>query len=236
MLKSVAVLDEQPAIALGIRETVLAETSLNFLGSFNTINGFLQSFPEEKVDKNSSITVILAGKLADNSQLLDNLEILCARGFTVLPYLQSEEASLVPAVTKRRCCNKIIFKCEPLEHLITALCHVHGEQNGEPALRESEAPVSPHPNALLLSPNELRVLEFYGFRGLPAKTVARQLGLTTNTVNTYVQRIRRAYSAQGRPASSRLDLYHRFKEDFPEYSENGEPSELTDSQAGDNSE
>ena len=123
MLKSVAVLDEQPAIALGIRETVLAETALNFLGSFNTITGFLQSFPEEKTDKNSSIAVILAGKLADNSQLLDNLDVLCARGFTVLPYLQSEEASLVPAVTKRRCCNKIIFKCEPLEHLITGLCH-----------------------------------------------------------------------------------------------------------------
>ena len=216
MLRSVAVLDEQPAIGLGIRDVVLAETALNFLGSFNTLNEFLHSFPEEKSDKNSSIAVVLAGKLADDSQLLDNLDKLCARGFTVLPYLQSEEVSLIPAVSKRRCCNQTIFKSEPLDRLITALCCAHGEETGEASRREDEVPISPHPKALLLSPNELRVLELYGFRGMPAKTVARQLGLTTNTVNTYVQRIRRAYAAQGRPASSRLELYHRFKEDFPD--------------------
>ena len=218
MLRSVAVLDEQPAIALGIRDVILAETALSFLGSFNTLNQFLHSFPEEKSDKNSAIAVVLAGKLADDSQLLDNLDKLCALGFTVLPYLQSEEASLVPAVSKRRCCNQAIFKCEPLDRLITALCYAHGKETGESSRREGEVPVSPHPKALLLSPNELRVLELYGYQGLPAKTVARQLGLTTNTVNTYVQRIRRAYAAQGRPASSRLELYHRFKEDFPELS------------------
>ncbi|WP_215522555.1 helix-turn-helix transcriptional regulator [Varibaculum prostatecancerukia] len=236
MLKSVAVLDEQPAIGLGIREVILEDTAMTFLGSFNTINGFLQSFPEEKADENSSIAVILAGNLADDSQLLDNLDRLCALGFTVLPYLQSEETALVPAVTKRPCCNKTVFKCEPLAHLLTALCQPHGEKNRGQSNKADENSESPQPNCLLLSPNELRVLELYGFRGLPAKTVARQLGLTTNTVNTYVQRIRRAYAAQGRPASSRLDLYHRFKEDFPEYSENEEPQELSDSQADADSE
>ena len=232
MLKSVAVLDEQPAIGLGIREVILGETALSFLGTFNTINGFLQTISEEKPDENSSIAVILAGKLADESQLLDNLDKLCARGFAVLPYLKSAEVSLVPAVTKRPCCNKTIFKCEPLAHLLSVLCPPLEGENSYPNRKTEETTGSPCPNSLLLSPNELRVLELYGFRGLPAKTVARQLGLTTNTVNTYVQRIRRAYAAQGRPASSRLDLYHRFKEDFPEYSKNEEPQESADGQAG----
>lgn len=217
MVFDIAVLDEQPAITLGISEVVSSQNDLHFLGGFSTVSDFLDKHPEPTNKENQQITVVLATHLADSSNPLDNLDILCTLGFRVISYLQPAESSLASQIGKRQCCNQAIYKTEPLTSLVSVLPHdrqlpLHSSEN-----RFSDSARHPHSNHLILSPNERRVLELYGAKGLPAKIVARQLGLTRNTVNTYVQRIRRAYAAQGRAAASRMDLFHRFHEDFPDY-------------------
>jgi DNA-binding NarL/FixJ family response regulator len=63
-----------------------------------------------------------------------------------------------------------------------------------------------------LSTRERAVLAGYA-SGAKAVTVARQVGLTVDSVNTYVARVRRKYEAVGRPATSRIDLYRLALED-----------------------
>ena len=49
--------------------------------------------------------------------------------------------------------------------------------------------------------------------GAKSERVGRMLGLSANTVNTYVARIRDKYRAAGRPADNRVDLFRRAAED-----------------------
>ena len=46
MVFDIAVLDEQPAIALGISEVVSSQNDLHFLGGFSTVSDFLDKHPE----------------------------------------------------------------------------------------------------------------------------------------------------------------------------------------------
>src|SRR4051812_19996349 len=63
-----------------------------------------------------------------------------------------------------------------------------------------------------LSHCERQVLALYA-TGAKAQAVATSVGLSANTVTTYVRRIRRKYEQAGRRASSRIDLYRRAVED-----------------------
>lgn len=63
-----------------------------------------------------------------------------------------------------------------------------------------------------LTPTEARVLACYA-NGAKSERVGRMLGLSANTVNTYVARIRDKYRAAGRPADNRVDLFRRAAED-----------------------
>lgn len=63
-----------------------------------------------------------------------------------------------------------------------------------------------------LTDRELEVLELY-VSGLAAKQVATRLGLKETTVKEYLRRVRGRFSATGRPASTRMELYFRAVED-----------------------
>jgi two-component system response regulator DevR len=85
---------------------------------------------------------------------------------------------------------------------------------GGTAGRAATAPVVPAPPAhgAGLSRCEQQVLALYA-AGAKAQAVASRLGLSVDTVNTYVRRVRLKYERVGRPAASRIDLYRRAVED-----------------------
>ncbi|MDN6258870.1 MAG: helix-turn-helix transcriptional regulator, partial [Corynebacterium sp.] len=56
------------------------------------------------------------------------------------------------------------------------------------------------------------VLELYA-SGEPAKRVARLPGISQETVNDYLGRIRVKYQNAGRPAPTKTDLFRRAQED-----------------------
>jgi DNA-binding NarL/FixJ family response regulator len=70
----------------------------------------------------------------------------------------------------------------------------------------------PNLRAVDLSPRQRQILELYA-AGEPATRVASITGLSAETVNTYVTRIKRKYSEAGRPAHTKNDLYKRALED-----------------------
>ncbi|MGV9431750.1 helix-turn-helix transcriptional regulator, partial [Nocardia sp. NPDC003648] len=63
-----------------------------------------------------------------------------------------------------------------------------------------------------LSPRQEEVLMLYA-SGEKASRVARLTGLSEQTVNDYLGRIRQKYADAGRPAPTKTDLYKRAVED-----------------------
>ncbi len=70
----------------------------------------------------------------------------------------------------------------------------------------------PDLSAVDLSPRQREVLELYA-AGEPASRVASITGLSIETVNAYLARIRRKYADAGRPAPTKTELYKRALED-----------------------
>jgi DNA-binding CsgD family transcriptional regulator len=63
-----------------------------------------------------------------------------------------------------------------------------------------------------LSEQERRALVLY-VSGAKLAAVAHQLGLRYDTAKSYLDRVRAKYDRAGRPARTKLDLYHRAVED-----------------------
>lgn len=106
----------------------------------------------------------------------------------------------------------VVLKSSPPATVIDAIrAAARGEQvvtmdwaaaiDGDPALPE-----------VGLSPRQLEVLALYA-NGEKASTVARQTGLSEQTVVDYLGRIRKRYAEAGRPATTKTDLYKRALED-----------------------
>lgn len=68
------------------------------------------------------------------------------------------------------------------------------------------------PGRPALAPREQRVLELYA-QGVKLDTVARRLGIASSTAKEYLERVKRKYAVQGRPAQTKLELHHRAVED-----------------------
>jgi DNA-binding CsgD family transcriptional regulator len=84
--------------------------------------------------------------------------------------------------------------------------------SGGAARRPGAAAAAAPVQAVRLSRCEQQVLALYA-AGAKAQTVATRLGVSGDTVNTYVRRVRQKYDRAGRPAASRIDLYRRAVED-----------------------
>ena len=59
---------------------------------------------------------------------------------------------------------------------------------------------------------KLRALQLYA-TGLPAKSVARKMAISEETVKQYLARVRDKYARAGRAAHTKLELYYRAVED-----------------------
>jgi DNA-binding CsgD family transcriptional regulator len=76
--------------------------------------------------------------------------------------------------------------------------------------RPAPAPVVIRPE---LAPRQLDVLRAYVSSSDLLPTVARQVGMDPETLKTHLRRIRAKYTAAGRPAPTRRDLFVRAVED-----------------------
>lgn len=156
--------------------------------------------------------VILDVRLEDGSEPADNVRRLAAHGWNVLLY--THEA---PPRVLGRCLNAgargVVGKHEDWPVLAEAVRTVaRGEDfvNAEWA-RAVEA-MTAADRAPHLSERELQVVKLYA-AGLPAKSVARRLGIAEDTVKEFLRRVRRKYAAAGRPADTKATLTLRAIED-----------------------
>ncbi|MFQ6398252.1 DNA-binding response regulator [Nocardia sp. KC 131] len=155
--------------------------------------------------------VVLDLRLADGSSPEDNVRALRDRGMEVLVFTGADNAFLVRAAAKAG----VLGVVRKSENLPTVVAAVRRAASGEQVVTTDWAAAidgDPQLSNVGLSPRQEEVLTLYA-SGEKASRVARLTGLSEQTVNDYLGRIRQKYSDAGRPAPTKTDLYKRAVED-----------------------
>lgn len=154
---------------------------------------------------------VLDLRLADDSSVTDNVNALRQAGLPVLVLTSAESPTLLREAARadvlgivRKSLTEGEIRDAVLEALrgrpVTSL-EWAAAVDGDPLIQDAG-----------LTEREREILGLYA-AGVPAKAVARATGLSAGTVANYISRIRAKYSAVGRPAASRVDLYRLAAED-----------------------
>ncbi|MGC0366466.1 DNA-binding NarL/FixJ family response regulator [Rhodococcus sp. 27YEA15] len=154
---------------------------------------------------------ILDLRLADGSSPKSNVEQLRAAGLETLIFTGAENTSMLRSAARAGVLG-VVRKSEPAAVVIDA---VRTAATGKQVVTTEWAAAidgDPGLDDVGLSPRQLEVLALYA-SGEKADRVARLTGLSPQTVNDYLQRIRQKYAAAGRPAPTKTDLYKRAVED-----------------------
>lgn len=199
----VAVVEDHRLIALGVSSIVNATGDLTVTGTYPDVPA-LEAACTPPGTAPAPQVVVLDLRLNDESDPADNVRRLRELGAAVVAYTSGEDPYLV-----RRACEGgvlgVVRKTEPPEALTTVLsAAARGELT--PSVDWASA-IDSHGTFVLteLTDAERRILELYA-SGAKATYVARRVGLSTNTVNKYLVRIRRRLMDAGLPSSSRVDL------------------------------
>lgn len=187
-----------------VRTVVSTVPALRFLGSTATVDELLErrELPE---------IVLLDLRLADGSSPATNVERLAAAGLRVLVLTSGEDPYLVRSVAKSEIYG-LVRKSAPLEVLTEALMRVSEDQLEFSTEWASAIDTDSRIDEARLSAREQEVLTLYA-RGQKGESVARRLGISSDTVNDHVKSIRAKYAGIGRPAPDKVSLYQRAVQD-----------------------
>jgi DNA-binding NarL/FixJ family response regulator len=164
------------------------------------------------LDQTESLDLALLDlRLSDDSTPGANVRLLASIDAKVLVFTSASEPYLVRESLAVGVLGVIRKSVEP-EELISG---IRAALDGQvvPTMEWATAIDSdPDIEAVNLSPRQRQILELYA-AGEPASRVASITGLSSETVNTYVNRIKHKYSEAGRPVYTKTDLYKRALED-----------------------
>jgi DNA-binding NarL/FixJ family response regulator len=155
--------------------------------------------------------VLLDLRLDDGSSPGDNVTALQAAGVPTLAYTAGEDPVLLRAAARAGVLG-VVMKSDSVAVLIDAITQA---LRGEPVATTDWAAAIDSDVALAevqLSPRERQVLALYA-SGETAQGIAESMHLSRDTVVNYVGRIRTKYALAGRPASTKVDLHLRARED-----------------------
>lgn len=200
----VGIVDDHSTVNLGVATLLENLDDLDLVASASTVNGLLATTTDLDI-------VILDLRLADGSAPAHNLALLHPCCPLVLAYTSGEDPKLLREGARAGIVG-MIRKSEPPSVLVEALrAALRGEvvaSTDWAAAIDADADI---PSARL-TPREAQVLELYA-SGEKADRVARQLGISRETVLDHVRRIRSKYAAVDRAAHTKVDLYRRAVED-----------------------
>lgn len=203
-LRRIGLVEDHESVALGL-QSMLADTSdLTLVAIAPTVGELLTR--HEELD-----LVVLDLRLGDGSSPRSNVEQLHAAGVRVLVYTGAENPFMVRSAARAGVLG-VVRKSEPAAAIVSAIRRA--ASGGQVVTTEWAAAIDGDPSLpdVGLSPRQREVLELYA-SGEKAARVARLTGLSEQTVNDYLVRIRNKYAEAGRPAPTKTDLYKRAVED-----------------------
>lgn len=204
MRAKIGVVDDHPAVVLGVTGILNAQPDLHVVAVGSTV--------AELLDHVAVLDVVLLDLvLADGSTPAANIRALAAGGTPVLAYTSGDRAALVREAGRAGAVGMVRKSELPgviVEAVRTALRgEVVASADWAAALDADTEFI-----AARLSDREAEVLALYA-SGETAERVGAQLFISRETVLDHIRRIRAKYAAVDRAAPTKVDLYRRAVED-----------------------
>lgn len=200
----VAVLDDHEIVSAGVAVLLGQVPGAEFVTTARSVDDLRPHIHEVDL-------VLLDLRLADGSRPGDNVRWLREHDCDVLVFSAGDDPDLIRSAARAGALG-MVMKSAPNAAIVEALqLALVGETvpstewaaaiDGDASLADAR-----------LSAREKEVLSHYA-AGDKAFSVAMKTGLSIDTVNNYISRIRRKYEVVGRDSPSRIDLYRRARED-----------------------
>ena len=202
--RKIGVVEDFESQLTGLAAIINDSDGMTFAAGASTVDGLLS------ITKDLDL-VILDLRLEDGSTPKSNVEQLHAAGIKVLVFTTADYPDLVRAATAAGVLG-VVRKSVRNTELVEAIRSAADGNTVATMDWASAIDADPALSEVNLSPRQRQVLELYA-SGEPANRVASLTGLSTETVNVYLSRIRRKYADAGRPAPTKTDLYKRALED-----------------------
>jgi DNA-binding NarL/FixJ family response regulator len=197
-------IDDHRLLLRGVAATVETVEDIELVATSGSVAGLLGTGATFDV-------VLLDLRLADGSTPVENVSSLLRRGVGVLVHTLSDPSAARAAT--RAGARGILEPDVDEATLVDAIRTVaRGETVVSANLVGALAGESDNGGRARLSVREMQTLRLYA-SGMPAKSVARRMGISSGTVATNIKRIKAKYEAAGRPAWTRMDLFRRAVED-----------------------
>ncbi len=204
-VRVIAVIDDHLAISEGVPTGLRTVWREPFdVIRMTTVGEFIQA-------RQACDVVLLDVHLGDGSDPVDNVRRLTDRGWPVVLYTGEQRPTQIARCLQAGALG-IVGKHQGWAVLAEAITHA---QRREPYLDASWAAALasvPEDRVPDLTVREREVLRLYA-AGLPLRSVANRVGVEESTAKEYLKRIRRKYSAVGRPAPTKTHLFRRAVQD-----------------------
>lgn len=209
MKVNVVAIDDHEVALIGLAHMLEASTRCELVGAYNTVSEALTHIQDQ--GRSPVDVVLLDLRLADGGDPYINATALHEAGVTVLIYSSLESPFLVRRALQAGVAG-VVEKSAMAGDLVPAIRQAaQGRTYATPdwaGIIDSD----PLINSVNLSQRQREVLELYAM-GESAKRVARLTGLSPDTVQDYLGRIRTKYALAGRPANTKVELLFRAQED-----------------------
>lgn len=209
--RRIGLVEDHESVAIGLAAMLGPEPDLRLVATATTVAGLLESPQCRLADGWSLDLVVLDLRLADDSVPEDNVRALREHGVEVLVFTGAENPYLVRSAARAG----VLGVLRKSADVATVVAAVRRAASGEQVVTTDWAAAidgDPQLSSVGLSPRQEEVLTLYA-SGEKASRVARLTGLSEQTVNDYLGRIRQKYADAGRPAPTKTDLYKRAVED-----------------------
>lgn len=203
-MRRVGLVEDHESVTIGLATMLEDEPDLDLVASATTAAELLEKTTELDL-------VILDLRLGDGSSPKSNVEMLAEHGLKVLVFTGAENAYLVRSAARAGVLG-VVRKSESASAVVAAIRAAAGGEQVVTTDWAAAIDSDPQLSDVGLSPRQAEVLALYA-SGEKAARVARLTGLSEQTVNDYVIRIRQKYAGAGRPAPTKTDLYKRAVED-----------------------
>jgi DNA-binding NarL/FixJ family response regulator len=202
---TVAAVDDHPIILDSLTGWLAGDGDIGVVATAATVAALLAGRGR------AAAVVLLDLELGDGTTVAGNVAAVVAAGPAVVVLSASEQPAGVRAAM-RAGARGYALKNEPADQVRSAIRTVAA---GGDWISPRLAYILATDDAVdkpTLSNQERRALQLYA-TGLPAKSVARKMGIGEETVKQYLGRVRQKYALCGRASPTKLELYYRAVED-----------------------
>ena len=196
--------DDHALMAMAVRSLIDGATGFDFVGHAETVAELFQQVGPADL-------VLLDLRLRDGSAPAGNVERIRRWGAAVLVLTSGEDPYLIREVSRTDVLGTVRKSAPPAALLAAITAAAAGDSIATTewaAALDSDPAIASAP----LTEREREVLTLYA-SGLGAKQVATELGISENTIDDHLRRIRAAYQSVQRPAYTKVELYQRGVED-----------------------